>query len=75
MFSATAALPYEHLERASAGLRAELRRQVLAADAHTTPGWETLTVTGPQEFTDRRGRVWYEYRATVEGRRIPAEAR
>jgi hypothetical protein len=65
-FTATAALPYEHLERATAGLRAELR-QVLAADVHAVPQWETLTVTGPQEFTDLRGRVWYEYRATMDG--------
>jgi hypothetical protein len=67
-FSATAALPYEHLDRATAGLRTELRRQVLAADVHTTPRWDTFAVTGPREFADLRGRVWYEYRATVESR-------
>jgi hypothetical protein len=33
------------------------------------PQWETFDVTGPSEFTDLRGRTWYEYRATVEGRR------
>jgi hypothetical protein len=69
MFSATAALPYEHLERTTAGLRAKLRRQVLAADVHAMPRWDTLTVTGPREFTDLRGRSWYEYEATVESRR------
>jgi hypothetical protein len=67
-FSASAALPYEHLERATAGLRTELRRQLLAADVHTMPRWDTFTVTGPREFTDFRGRTWYEYRATVESR-------
>jgi hypothetical protein len=68
-FSASAALPYEHVERATAGLRAELRRQVLTADVLATPRWDTFTVTGPREFTDLRGRAWYENRATVEGRR------
>ncbi len=67
-FSATTALPYEHLGRATAGLRAELRRQLLAADVHTMPRWETFTVTGPVVSTDLRGRVWYEYRAAVEYR-------
>jgi hypothetical protein len=73
-FKATAALPYEHLERATAGLRAELRRQLLAADVHQMPVWETFDVTGPSEVTDLRGRTWYEYRATVESRR-PFEAK
>ena len=68
-FAATAALPYEHLERAAAALRAELSRQLLAADVHDLPEWDTLHVSGPNEFTDLRGRTWYEYRATVEGRR------
>jgi hypothetical protein len=30
------------------------------------PDWDTFTVAGPREFTDLRGRRWYEYRATVE---------
>ena len=65
-FSASAALPYEHLERATTGLRAELGRQLLAAGAHTVPRWETFPETGPREFADLRGRTWYEYRARVE---------
>ncbi len=68
-FTATAAYPYEHLERATAGLRAELRRQLLAADVDVTPRWETFTVTGPSVFADLRGRTWYESRASVESRR------
>jgi hypothetical protein len=67
-FSASTALPYEHLERATAGLRAELRRRLLTADVHEMPTWKTFDVTGPTEFTDLRGRR-YEYRATMEGRR------
>jgi hypothetical protein len=68
-FSALSALPYEHLERATAGPRAELRRQLLAADVHEMPQWETFDVTGPIPFTDLRGHTWFEYRATVETRR------
>jgi hypothetical protein len=59
-------MPYERLKRATAGLRAELRRQMLAVDVHAMPLWDTFTVTGPHEFTDLRGGTWYEYRATVE---------
>jgi hypothetical protein len=32
------------------------------------PIWETFTVSGPHEFTDLRGRVWFEYRGSVESR-------
>jgi hypothetical protein len=67
-FTATTALPYEHLERATAGLRAELRRQLLSVDVNQTPVWETFVVTGPVEFADLRSRTWFEYRATVESR-------
>ena len=67
-FTASATLPYEHLERATAGLRAELARQLLAADVHAMPRWESFTVTGPRAFSDLRGRTWYEYRASVESR-------
>jgi hypothetical protein len=67
-FHARAVLPYEHLERATAGLRAELRRQLLAADVHQMPLWETFIVEGPFELKDARGRVWFEYRASVSSR-------
>jgi hypothetical protein len=49
-------------------LRAELRQQLLAADVHTLPRWDTFAVTGPQLFEGARGRAWYEYRASVECR-------
>jgi hypothetical protein len=68
MFTATTALPYEHLERATAALRAGLRHQLLAADVHRMPLWDTFEVTGPTLTTDGRGRTWFEYRATVESR-------
>lgn len=65
-FTAIVTLPYQHLERATTGLRAELQRQLMAADLHAVPVWDSFTVTGPREFADLRGRSWYEYRATVQ---------
>jgi len=53
--TATTALLYENLERATAGLRAELRRQLLAADVQVMPAWKTFVVTGPRAFTDLAG--------------------
>jgi hypothetical protein len=67
-FSA-AALQYEHLDRATDGLRAELRRRLLAADVHETPLWETFVVTGPIVLLDLRGRNRDEYRTTVKAKR------
>jgi hypothetical protein len=59
-FRATTVLPYEHVDRATAGLCVELRRQLLKANVYEMPLWEKLAVTGPREFTDLRGRTWYE---------------
>jgi hypothetical protein len=64
-FEATTALPYPHLDRATAGLRGELRQQLLAAGDVDRPDWSTLTVTGPQEFADARGQMWFGYSATL----------
>ena len=60
---ADTALPYPHRERATAGLRAELRHR--ATDAGLLADWGTLEVSGPVERPDARGRRWYSYRATV----------
>ncbi|MCW2899921.1 MAG: hypothetical protein JWO67_2186 [Streptosporangiaceae bacterium] len=65
-FTATTALPYPHLGRATAGLRGELRQQLLAAGVVAAPDWSTLAVTGPQEFADERGQVWFGYWATLD---------
>jgi hypothetical protein len=65
-FSAVAALPYEHLDRATAGLRAELRRQILAADVHAMPQRETFDATDRLSSPTCAGRTLYEDRATVE---------
>ncbi len=65
-YRAVTALPYEHHERATAGLRAELRHQVLAeAGADALPDWTTLTVTGAARQPDARGNAWWVYTATV----------
>jgi hypothetical protein len=61
-FAATTALPYPHLDRATAGLRAALRQQ---AGLHNRLDWATLAVTGPDVTQDPRGRDWFEYRAEV----------
>jgi hypothetical protein len=54
-YTATTAVPYPHLERATAGLRAALRHQLLAAGVVGPPDWATLIVEGPEELTDGRG--------------------
>lgn len=65
-FTATTALPYPHFDRAMAGLRAELRHQLLSAGVTGAPDWSTLTVTGPEEFTDANGHLWFGYWATLD---------
>jgi hypothetical protein len=65
-YAATTALPYPHPERATAGLRGELRRQIVQTGGLEPPRWDTLEVTGPVETIDARGHTWFEYRATVE---------
>ncbi len=67
--STTTAMPYEHLERASAGLCAELRQCLLHADVDESPSWNTVSVTVPPMFSALRGRTWYQYPATGESRR------
>jgi hypothetical protein len=61
-YEAVTALPYPHLERATAGLGAQLRLQLAASEV---ADWTTLVVDGPAEALDGRGRTWFEYRASV----------
>ncbi len=63
LYAATTALPYPHLQRATAALRAELRRR--AAEDGELPDWDTLAVTCLEETRDGRGPTWFEYRAEV----------
>ena len=65
-YTGTTALPYPHRERATAGLRAQLRHQLLDAGVAAVPGWAAMTVEGPEEVTDGLGRVWFQYRATLD---------
>ena len=65
-YTAATALPYKHLERATAALRAELRQQLLASDFQEPPDWRHLTITGPVEAQDGLGRSWHWYRATLD---------
>lgn len=67
-FRATTVLPYDNLDRATAGLRAERRRQLMFADVHAMPVWDSFEVTGADPVTDARERMWFEYRASVESR-------
>ena len=60
---ATTSLPYEHVARATAGLRANLRYKLL--DLGAAPDWSTLQVSGPVTTPDGMGRPWFEYPASV----------
>jgi hypothetical protein len=66
-YRAVAVLPYEHLERATAGLRGRLR--LMAVADGVMPDRSTLQVSGPATSLDGRGRTWFESTATVE---VPA---
>lgn len=65
IFTATAAYPYVDRDRATAGLRGQLREIAAAAEAGV-PDWSTLVVDGPAEVEGLHGRVWFIWTATVE---------
>lgn len=64
-YTASVVLPYPHTSCAAAGLRAELRHRVVGHAGSQVPDWSTLLVTGPTLDRDARGRVWFEYTATL----------
>lgn len=64
-FTATAVLPYDNLERATAGLRGRLRLMVADRNPDALPDWATLVVTGPTTTKDARGNTWFEWVGTV----------
>ncbi len=64
-WTATAAYPYVNLDRATCGLRGQLR-EIAAASGAGTPDWSTLVVEGPVEFTGAHGRSWLVWTAEVE---------
>jgi hypothetical protein len=63
IYEAAAALPYVDRERATRGLRGQLRAR--AANDAATPDWTTLKVDGPSEAPGLHGRFWYEWTAVV----------
>ena len=71
-FSASAALPYDDLDRATGSLRDEMRHALASVDE--APDWSTLEVEGPIEVMGASGRTWYRWTATVESRRPPDSA-
>ena len=64
-YSTATALPYPHLDRATAGLRAMQRAQLAAGDLADRAA---LVATSPVQVPDARERVWHEYRAEVHTR-------
>ncbi len=64
IFTATAAYPYVDRERATAGLRAQLR-EIIAAAGAGQPDWWTFVVEGPTESPGLHGRVWFFWTASV----------
>ncbi len=63
-YRATMSLPYEHLERATAGLRGQLRLMAIAGGV--SPDWTTLLIEGPVEAMGLHGATWYEWTATLK---------
>jgi hypothetical protein len=49
--TATTALPYPHLERATTGLRGALRQQLLAAGVVAAPDWSALRAVAKSSYT------------------------
>lgn len=71
-FTATAVLPYDNLERATAGLRGRLRLMITDYSADADPEWATLMISGPAKSKDARGNTWFEWTAAVEARSTPS---
>jgi len=65
-YLATVQLPYRDVRSASLGLRAELKHRVRSIGG-SDADWDSLALRGPVAVTDRRGRQWWEYTATVRG--------
>ncbi len=64
-FTATVVLPYDNLERATAGLRGSLRLMAADHGPDLSPNWTTLVITGPTTTKDARGNTWFEWVGTV----------
>lgn len=66
IYEAAVTLPMAHVMAATARLRGDLRRRIVADGGLVLPDWTTLRVAPPVEMFDADGAVVYEYRATVE---------
>lgn len=66
MYEATVTLPMAHVMAATAGLRGDLRRQIIGEETLVLADWTTFQVTAPVEEFDAEGDVVYRYRATVQ---------
>jgi hypothetical protein len=74
IYRAAAVLPYPDRERATAGLRQQLRLLAIAGGGNLE--WTTLTVKGPAETPGPQDATWFEWTATVTvvgGRDLPRE--
>ncbi len=69
-YRAAAALPYNDRNRATAGLRGQLRLMATADGA--TLDWSTVAVEGPVTSTGLHGAMWFEWTASVEASTPPA---
>jgi hypothetical protein len=69
-YRAVTDLPHAHLEHATALLRGDLRRQIVAGAELEVPNWETFRVIGPFEKFTGRGEICFEYQASVACRRV-----
>lgn len=64
--AATVAVPYPHLEPATARLQMRLREQLAGRGLTGPADWNGLVVTGPRESADSYGRPWFWYRRTLQ---------
>jgi hypothetical protein len=69
-YRTTTVLPVAHLHGATSALRSELCRRILDDGGSNVPDWSTLRVVGPIEVFDRAGVIRFEYRGSVEPRRL-----
>ncbi|MCZ2857826.1 hypothetical protein [Blastococcus sp. VKM Ac-2987] len=63
IYTAAAAYPYEDRERATTGLRGQLRLMAIAGGGNVE--WASLTVEGPTTAPGPHGATWFEWRASV----------
>lgn len=64
-YTAATALPYEHLERATAIIRRQIAQQIALNGLERPPEWSHLKITGPTEERDFYGRPWFWYSGTM----------